>query len=352
MKKLTQLFLIAGFILAGHCFTYGQYGKIALQHSGNVTTFTDLTAAITASVNGDTLYLPGGTIFASGSTITIYKSLTIFGAGHYPDSTTATSQTLISKNIYINTGADGGLLCGVKCNSLCFGNSVDNQNVNNFRIIRCYIGTFTPAYSGQSTSQNILISENVVVQVSTSSGFSSVLYEKNIFHYFNISPYSATFNNNIFYVSDYYFMVYGSSVGLFNNNIIIYSQSAPSYNFVIGSSNTVFNNTLFSWIYYTSGIVTYNGTFTSRIGIEKATDTFINATTATFSYSNNYHLNPTSIGHNAGGDGTDVGIYGTLYPCKDGAVPSNPHIISKNIGIATNPTGTLNVDIKVSAQDR
>ncbi|MEI7983947.1 MAG: hypothetical protein WCI71_20035 [Bacteroidota bacterium] len=71
-----------------------------------------------------------------------------------------------------------------------------------------------------------------------------------------------------------------------------------------------------------------------------------------FSYTNNYHLKSTSNGHNAGTDGTDVGIYGTLIPYKEAAVPFNPHISSKSIGSTTNPTGTLDVDIRVSAQDR
>ncbi|MEI7983085.1 MAG: hypothetical protein WCI71_15655, partial [Bacteroidota bacterium] len=95
MKKLTKLLLFAGLILAGHSIVYGQQAKIALQHSGSMTTFTDITLALAASVNGDTLYLPGGPIYASG-TILIDKSLTIIGVGHYPDSTTATYQTVFS----------------------------------------------------------------------------------------------------------------------------------------------------------------------------------------------------------------------------------------------------------------
>jgi hypothetical protein len=96
----------------------------------------------------------------------------------------------------------------------------------------------------------------------------------------------------------------------------------------------------------------YLGVVNNQITQEATTSTFNNANTPSFSYTNNYHLKTTSNGHNAGNDGTDVGLYGTLIPYKESAVPFNPHISSKTIGTVTTPTGTLNVDIKVSAQDR
>ncbi len=50
-------------------------------------------------------------------------------------------------------------------------------------------------------------------------------------------------------------------------------------------------------------------------------------------------------------DGTDIGIYGSSQPYKEGAVPFNPHIYFKNIGGTTTPNGLLNINIKVKAQD-
>jgi len=355
MKKITQLLLIAGFILAGQCFVYGQYGKIARQHSGNLTTFTDLTLALAASVNGDTLYLPGGPVYASNATITIDKSLTIIGAGHYPDSTVATYQTTIAGTIRIVTGADGGVLCGVKCNDLWFGTSASNQDVINYRIMRCNItGELYPSFTGQSLSQNILISECIIntSSVWTSNYFTTVLLEKNIIHVDPTYYYggSGLFNNCIFY-NGYVTFFTNSAYNTFNNCIII--QSGPNSNLSIGSTLTIFNNLLVSYILPTNPSVTYNGPyFFNTITKEPTTSTFVNANTTSFAYTNNYHVQATSNGHNAGNDGTDVGIYGTPIPYKESAVPFNPHISSKTIGTVTTPTGTLNVDIKVSAQDR
>ena len=67
-------------------------------------------------------------------------------------------------------------------------------------------------------------------------------------------------------------------------------------------------------------------------------------------FHNNYRLKSTSLGHNAGTDGTDIGIYGGVFPWKDGSMPSNPHIISKTIPGTTDASGNLNVNIKVEAE--
>src|SRR5574344_1069461 len=57
-----------------------QTSKVALQHSGNVTLYNadELSKALDASVDGDTLYLNEGT-FTGG--ITIKKKVTIIGSG-------------------------------------------------------------------------------------------------------------------------------------------------------------------------------------------------------------------------------------------------------------------------------
>jgi len=80
-------------------------------------------------------------------------------------------------------------------------------------------------------------------------------------------------------------------------------------------------------------------------------NTFVNAPGTSFVYGSNYHLLGTSPGKNYGTDGTDVGIYGTTTPYKDGAVPFNPHIMSKTISSELTPAGVLNVNVTVSAQD-
>ena len=69
-------------------------------------------------------------------------------------------------------------------------------------------------------------------------------------------------------------------------------------------------------------------------------------------YTYNLHLRPNSPLHNAGTDGTDIGIYGGLFPWKEGSVPFNPHIQTKTIGNITDGNGNLQINIKVKAQDQ
>ena len=65
-----------------------------VQADGNSAFFGDLQTAVVAAQSGDFIYVPGGT-FSMGND-TIKKGVTIIGAGHYPDSTLATNQTIIS----------------------------------------------------------------------------------------------------------------------------------------------------------------------------------------------------------------------------------------------------------------
>ena len=76
--------------------SYAQF--ITLHHEGNSLLFKGSTAfaqAYEASQDGDTLYFSGGTFFPPAS---LNKELTLFGAGHYQDSTLVTGKTIMSGN--------------------------------------------------------------------------------------------------------------------------------------------------------------------------------------------------------------------------------------------------------------
>jgi len=81
-----------------------------------------------------------------------------------------------------------------------------------------------------------------------------------------------------------------------------------------------------------------------------ATEIFISEDNTDFEWSDDLHLQATSVGVGMATDGTDVGIYGTNAPFKPGAVPYNPHFRSATIAPATNPNGDLPVNIRVAAQ--
>jgi hypothetical protein len=366
VKKNVFILIAFGIAFFSQYNVSAQTGKITRLHAGSSDFFTSVAAAISASVDGDTLYLPGGPM--DPTPITIDKKLAIIGAGHYPDSTAATNPTFFSSAIYIVTGADHGSLSGCICDRILFGTSEANQNINTYLIERCRINYLQLAQNNNpaSTSSNIAIIENVILSIIDFSGGSSVLFEKNIFRYCYSQSYcdlyysaTATFNNNIF---DNTHLIWGNGYNfsrsfnsVYNNNIFI----SPGNGTIILSTSCIYNHNLFCATGETGPDLDCNIYFTcnGNISGQTTSDTFMNYTggwnyNTSFSYANDYHLKPTSPGKNAGNDGNDIGIYGTFYPYKESAVPANPHIGFKNISPATNASGTLPVDIKVSAQER
>jgi hypothetical protein len=358
MKKTVKCMVILLLGLSIQQIAIGQsvVSKITLNHNGNSTFYSVLNDAVTASASGDTIYLPGGPVNVSGN-VTINKTLTIVGAGHYPDSTVATNPSLWTSSgnyVLVIQGADNGSISGIKNLSVYFGNGIANSaNVNNFRIERCYLSSLNFNYNNNSGyAQNIYVAENIIGSFSNPA---SVLFEKNIFTYYSSypNPYTAVFNNNIFYTNNEYY--YGGfnwgANSVFSNNVIVEVGSNTNTN---GGTNCVYNNNLFCRLGSSGASFSCGSTNQCNDNItgKLASETFQNALTTGFSYSNNYHLQPTSQGVNGGTDGRDIGLYGTAYPYKDGAVPFNPHISSKNINTSTSTTGKLGVDVKVSAQDR
>lgn len=340
--KTVLISSLAGLLLLASPGLRGQIQKFTLLHNGSSSFYTTFSAAQTAAVNGDTIYLPGG----NAGSATISKSLTIIGAGYHPDSTLAFLATIF--DVALSSGASGGKLTGVIGTVQFPGSTV---TMTSYTIKRCYINNLYGASSSVYTNNvnNLLITECIIISINNSYlAFGSVLFEKNILLPSVTYTKTATFFNNIFYED-------GSFQGYYNsflhNNIFIVTSASTSLSAV--SSCTFLNNlfcstgasmTISNWGSYNN--------FSNNLTDQLAVSTFVNATTTTFAYTNDYHLLPSSPGNNYGTDGTDLGIHGTAIPWKDGGLPFNPHIATKTIGSLLRPTGNLPINIKVTAQDR
>jgi hypothetical protein len=317
--------------------------KVALHHIGTTTIFSGsnpLIDAYTAAVANDTIYLPGGTFVPPAN---FDKKIAIFGAGHYENATLATGKTFINGNVALKENADNFYIEGVEVN----GNFVfsDNESVNQVVVKRCKIngalnvvgnlsipstnfGLFGSVVLGNidlANAQNVLISNSIIqsrVFNSIGNAFNNNIFMDEYVHYGNEAPINGDnnqVNNNIFTKVNYGNLIIGNG-NVAKNNLC--ALPTPSF----GTLPTVSGN--------------YFGIAQSAI--------FINHSDATFKYSEDYHLqNTTSY---LGIDGTQVGIYGGLFPYKEGAIPSNPHIVSKTIDPQTNVTGQLNIQVVVKAQ--
>ncbi|MDZ4203546.1 MAG: hypothetical protein U1C46_01890 [Bacteroidales bacterium] len=334
------------------------FGLSALAQSVNIATlhkttgvqnFTGTLAlrlAYTASSNGDTIYLSGGTF---NSPDTINKRLVIIGAGHYPDSTLATGKTIVSGRIVLDDLADNSYIEGI--HFLAHVYFANNKSVNNFTIKRCRIDGDIRYFGGigTNTCNNNIIIECVISQggnLDFNNARSLTVSKCLFFNYTNTlnNVKMVTFTNNIFFNTNGTYFIYSADNSLFKNNIFKVMASHP----VIACTGTYFANNV--WL--GKAVTDYGVGNTAANNYSNVTydNFFENQTGNDFSYSHNYRLKtPASF---PGDDGTQVGIYGTTAPYKDGAVPSNPHIRSKSIAVSTNLNGNLEVQVKVAAQQQ
>lgn len=291
------------------------------------------------AVDGDTIYLPGG---AFTPPATIDKELTILGVGYHPDSTMATFPTLISSTVIIGENADNSHLEGME-----FGydvRTVNEASIENLIIKRCKInGNFKVEGSLTTPSTNFGIIETV---------FGSAVYGDNLTN--------SSFNNCFFTIQ-----LIRSNSNVVKNSIFFRAGSSSSY-VTTNSENTTYSNNIFvgstGYVIDGTGNIVYNNIFVDDspiLGGSPITngnyydipqvDIFVNQSGNAFDYAHDYHLqDPITF---VGTDGSQVGVYGGVYPYKSGAVPFNPHIRFKNIAAQTDNNGELSIEIHVGAQN-
>lgn len=327
---------------------------IAVQNGGNPSFFTIMDSAIAHASPGDTIFLPGGS-FPTTNPLVIDKELHIVGVGHDPDSTSVTNYTSFSYDLTIVSGADNGSLTGVKLGSFNFGTDSSNQTVQNYTIRHCMISntiSFGWFNATKNRSSDILVRNCVVGGIS--GGYSSGNAFLNNIIEGTVSRFGATnvFFNNVFLrdsgvppntrpLSDIFNCEFANNI--FRSSIAI--KNTPVTHCVYNNNLLVISNqsTLFSVNSSSLGLNNIFGVSQSSI--------FVNQSGMAFNYDHDYDLQTASLGKNAGTDGSDVGIYGGIYPWKIGSIPFNPHFQFKNVGPTTDNTGQLNVNIRVSAQN-
>jgi hypothetical protein len=322
---------------------------VALHSDANGVQYFDGTSALqdayTAAVATDTIYLTGGTFIPPAL---FDKQLTIFGAGHHPDATTATQATTISTHVTLGDNADGFYLEGVHINGNVVLGDANDISVNDIVVKRCRFGTLTAGGASETnTSNNNLFVENIIFTCNVNNlrsstfynniiqnrnyNFTDLLFVNNVFNYQSFSSNHWTienyanncvFRNNIF-LNESAYISEGNGQSEWINNIFC----SPSTNTNLGLDPILTNN------YHMSR---------SEVLVDQSGDNF--------NYAHDYHLQPGAAA-NLGDDGTETGIYGGVYPWKDFSIPTNPHIVSKTISGSSDASGNIQVNITVEAQD-
>ncbi len=346
---MKTLFLLSGLLI---CIAPAKSQKvIALHHAGQTSLFNTLNPvndAVAASQSGDTIYIPGGG-FTIGN-LTIDKQLTIFGVGHYGDSTQATGITNLDGSIFLVNGADNSFLQGFYLSgNIVFGTSAGNEVVNNVTISRNNIYQIDLSYDGSDTSSatGIIIEENWI-RSSINGGYTlNTLIQRNII-IGQISFFrSLLFRNNILmgdycWTGPYRYL----SNSLIRNNIHWIYAGCGNY-FLTNCYSNSFDYNTFNYTYtWPNG----SNTGSNNWYLTVPDSLLINCPSKSLNYSYDYHLQTPALF--LGSDGTVIGIYGTSSPYKEGGVPKNPHIQSVSIADTTNGSGLLQIDIKVGAQNK
>jgi hypothetical protein len=341
MKK--QIFLL---VLSVTSMLLQAQAPIVLQSGDNVFLHSRLDTIISHAQSGDDIYLPGGNVVLR-SELRIDKEVHIYGAGHYPDSSKATSVTFITGgHIRFLPGSSKSTLTGIyQYNELLFGlNATDTLQY--IDVTRCNLGWVRLGYiSSQRNTNNsyIKFSENVIRQGITGADAQYCLFEKNIIDgqitYFTGN---ITFSNNIFnyYSGSYSVFNYCDGVIVSNN---VFTRDTH------GLSSSLINNNLFVVAQADEPGGTNLGS--GNIGSQPLESVFVNFNGTNFSYDSNFHLKEACAGIGAATDAYDIGIYGTESPYKPSAVPVNPHIRVVRVA-KESVNGLLPVEVEVSAQTR
>ncbi len=343
MKKIiffSIAFLFAGYIMA--------QSVIVLHSTDTTAVFTGNTAfddAYTLAETGDTLYLSGGAFTISSS---ISKGLKIFGAGIHPDSTAATYITQISGIVNVENGADGLYFEGIQ-----FAHQIREnfaQVIDDVSFVRCKFDGSLDFGSGGSPSvlrTNYAFIQSVFISSIDLEGVTNSLITNCIFNDRISNSNSNSIKNASFLYtpsSASYDIITSSNTNLISNCIF----HDPSNNYYIdGASNTIQNCIT---QHPTPGFGSTPIDVNNYKGIDLST-VFISLPSEPFSFDDNYHLTSSAETTYLGDDGTQVGVYGGLFPLKEGFVPQNPHISTKTISSGTDENGFLNVDVEVNAQD-
>lgn len=318
MKKVT--YAVIGFLLLLATQSKSQ-NLIAVQSGSTPSFFLRIAEAVESAQDGDTIYIPGG----SFDDITLAKKLHLIGVGHDPDSTKATLITFLPSVVFA-AGSSGSSLTGVRSSGISIGNGSDE--IKNLILSRCRIGNIDIG----TKCSNISFVQNIMSSVYGNGITHDISFNNNKIQSLGGFEY-CSFRNNIILGIPYSSV----SISVFENN---YMGGSPYVN------NCILNNN----ISYSGYNIVSNNAGANNLFYQAAGSIFLKEDSS-FDYSNDYHLKPDCPGKNAGRDGTDIGIYGGVFPWKEGSIPSNPHFQSLKISPTTDTNGNLNVKIKVAAQD-
>lgn len=245
-------------------------------------------------------------------------------------------------NIFLDAGVSNVTVSGIKFNMFQFGSN------NNFvHLSRCFLNVvYLASYVTNSSISNCIFTGGNSIYAGTTPcnslpvGIASLSIMNNIFYgnIYSLPGNNHTIKNNLFFGSLFYaFAGCGfDSPTLVQNNI--FYGADPIQPLGIFQNNIGFSPP-------GSGVSNLGGS-----NLDSINPMFVNVplNSTSFSFANDYHLQSNSPGHNAGTDGTDIGIYGGNIEVNLTGEPLGIPVIRKmdvqNFNVPAN--STINVHVK------
>ena len=341
MKIKFYLFLLL--FCAGNVFTLKAQSVVALQRSGETHFFSGADAfklAYEAASSGDTLFVSGGTYIVPE---TVNKLLMVFGAGHNPDYTKATGQTIFSGDLVLAQGAAKSYFEGcLLLDKLIFS---ENEKVDDLVFRRCRINGMID-FIGNHTSENLCENTHFIECVFAPNSQNNFSHSKNTT--ISNSICAGRFSNmNYATLSNCIFLTTGGSGAVFYSgaHCTVQNSVINANPYLYSNTNFTFKNNVF---FKNVGLSSSHYYSDNYVGVESE-GFFVNQDGVSFGYTDNYNLsNPESY---TGTDGTQVGVYGGMHPWKEGSIPMIPHISRKSISQSVDADGNLKIEVDVSAQE-
>lgn len=300
------------------------------------------TSALAAAVDGDTILIHGTT--NNYYSLNINKRLTVIGPGHNPLDKQNT-QRAFCDNVLFYSGSNGSKVIGIEASNMqAYSNNVDsisimlckitdavyftNPNANFWLIEGCVFTNSAHCIRGNGQAVGDLVCRNNIINGDVfqfNGGYIGYNY----------------FNNNIFLSASAYTFQYCSY--FYINSNVFYRSGMQDY----GNTGLVFNK---NCSYQCSG----GNTFPNGVNFVNINPMFVSSigSGAYFDYATDYHLQSSSPLVNAGGDGTDLGVYGGYGDYEQYGVSHNPYIKTFNITGSTSVNAGDPIQIYIKAKVR
>jgi len=333
MKKVALLILCFGF-LAANATSWRVNNNPAIDAD-----FSDITTAIEAAAEGDTLYIEG-TQYNYGD-VTLNKALVLIGPGYFlteNDSTQANQSPAQLNKFTIESTAFGSKIYGLKFFNWVY---IDASNVVFSRNWMVNSGNIDCRFAGSSSVVNVVITQNCLSNI-----IGGAMQANNLI-----------ISNN--YVSTEIGVAENQSAIIYNN---VVGKTISAYNSVV-KNNINTSNSLVNGGYYDGGnnVFGYNIANYLKWGIPPGVgniegidpiDVFVDYDGSLgYSTDGKWQLKEGSIAIGYGESGVDCGIFGGTSPYVLSGLAPVPHIYEAIVPVSGSAASGLPVTIKVKSQN-